>query len=214
MKIFAAIVAAGAGRRLGGRNKAALTLPNGRSFLANIVASCRAVGVVDVVVVLRAGQELPRDLEAPVIMATNPAPERLGMLGSIHAALATQVGQASCAMLLWPVDCPRVSESCLRTLLQAAAAGDHEIVLPRIGTRRGHPALFKRTVYEELMRAPLDQGARAVVRAQPQRVLEVAVEEASVTDDIDTLADLSRLRDAGSVSLRSDSSQGGGDSVP
>jgi CTP:molybdopterin cytidylyltransferase MocA len=43
--------------------------------------------------------------------------------------------------------------------------------------RRGHPVIFPAALYEELLRAPLDKGARAVVWAHAAEVLEVPTSE-------------------------------------
>src|SRR5690242_21381579 len=50
-RVAAIVLAAGQGTRLGGRAKAALVLPDGRSFVAAIMAAARAAGVAPVVVV-------------------------------------------------------------------------------------------------------------------------------------------------------------------
>jgi nicotine blue oxidoreductase len=64
------------------------------------------------------------------------------------------------------------------------------VVVPRYGTRRGHPVLFAAALFDELRAAPLDVGARAVVRAHAAERLEVPVADAAILDDIDTPDDL------------------------
>jgi molybdenum cofactor cytidylyltransferase len=62
-------------------------------------------------------------------------------------------------------------------------------VRPAIGSRHGHPVLFDRSVFDELRRAPLTEGAKAVIRAFPDRVVNVAVDDEGCLSDIDTPAD-------------------------
>jgi molybdenum cofactor cytidylyltransferase len=50
-------------------------------------------------------------------------------------------------------------------------------VLPLYEGRRGHPVIFSASVYEELLRAPPETGARAVVWAHKNGVQEVSTTE-------------------------------------
>ena len=79
------------------------------------------------------------------------------------------------------------------------------IVIARYQGRRGHPVLFERSLFQELLDAPEDQGARVVVNADASRVGYVDVDDAGTVLDLDTPADLVRagLRaTAGRVSSR------------
>ncbi len=58
--------------------------------------------------------------------------------------------------------------------------------------RRGHPVLFARELFVELAAAPEDQGARAVVAADPARVAYVDVDDPGILMDLDTPEDLER----------------------
>ena len=44
------------------------------------------------------------------------------------------------------------------------------MVLPVFEGRRGHPVIFSAALYEELMKAPLELGARSVVWAHEEEV--------------------------------------------
>ena len=57
----------------------------------------------------------------------------------------------------------------------------------------GHPVLFKREVFAELRAADSAVGAKAVVRANAARVLDVEVDDPGVTIDVDTPADYERF---------------------
>ena len=69
----------------------------------------------------------------------------------------------------------------------------HPLVVPIYQGRRGHPALFSAALFPDLLRAPLDQGARAVVHATPDRV-EVSCDDPAVLEDFDLPEDLPRPR--------------------
>jgi molybdenum cofactor cytidylyltransferase len=79
---------------------------------------------------------------------------------------------------------------------RAVVDGYHQtrqpIVVARFRDRRGHPVIFDRSVFAELMAAPEDQGARVVVNTDPQRVHYVDVDDPGVVLDLDMPADLVR----------------------
>jgi molybdenum cofactor cytidylyltransferase len=52
--------------------------------------------------------------------------------------------------------------------------------LPTYKGRRGHPVIFSKTLYADLLAAPADKGARSVVWAHAGEVLEVPTDEEGV----------------------------------
>lgn len=186
MNLGAVVLAAGAGRRLGGVNKAALRLPDGRSFLEAVLAGARAVAS-RVVVVVAAPHAAAVRAAAGAPCVDNPHPER-GQLSSIVAGLAA-LGDAVDAALVWPVDVARVSPGAVAAVV--AAGGRERIVIPTHGGRGGHPTLFGAALWPALVAAiDADGGARAVIHAHPQRVVRVAVDDAGVLHDVDVPGDL------------------------
>ncbi len=177
----AIVLAAGAGTRLGGVAKAALLLPDGRSFLAAVLAAARAAGAQPIVVVAP-----PHGAAVAALAGTArvvwSAPER-GMIGSLVAGLGA-AGDADVA-LAWPVDHARVEAATVAAVL--AAAGPDRIVVPCHGGRGGHPTAFGAALFAELGAAA---SARAVVHADPRRVVRLDVADAGVVRDVDEPGDL------------------------
>jgi CTP:molybdopterin cytidylyltransferase MocA len=184
----AVILAAGAGRRLGGVAKALLSY-RGRSYLAAIAAATRAVGLVDAVVVVGPpfGAEVAAHArQLGLRVRVNPDPAR-GMASSVALGFAAIANGPAAAAWLWPVDHPAVAEATLRALL--AALGDHEVAQPRYRELGGHPPLIARALWPRLAAcggAP--GGARDVIHAASQ--IAVEVDDPGVVRDIDTPADL------------------------
>jgi len=179
----AVILAAGEGRRLGGVAKALLRV-GGDSYLARIVATARAVGLEDAVVVVGPphGEAVAAEaqrLGARVVV--NPEPAR-GMASSIalgFGALAS--GEAA---WLWPVDHPFVQVETLRALVDAL---DEALVAkPVYEGRGGHPPLIARALWPRLADCGVT-GARAVL-AQVA-VVAVPVHDPGVVRDVDTPED-------------------------
>ena len=96
-------------------------------------------------------------------------------------------------MLVLPVDVPLISASVILSVLQRAEMTDALILRAVHGGRHGHPVLFKRQLFNELRSADPSLGARAVVRRDPTRLLDVEVEDPGVTCDVDTPEDYERL---------------------
>jgi molybdenum cofactor cytidylyltransferase len=92
-------------------------------------------------------------------------------------------------VVVWPVDHPFVHLVSVLALADAFKRTRAPIVLPVHQGRRGHPVLFARTVWLELMTTSTG-GARTVVRAHAADVVEVPVPDEGVTRDIDTRSDM------------------------
>ena len=90
-----------------------------------------------------------------------------------------------------------VHPSTIRQIVEVWQRQRAPVVRPAVGVRHGHPVLFDRSLFDELRTAPLDQGARAVVHALADRIVNVPVEDEGCLVDVDTPADYDALmRDA------------------
>ena len=88
-----------------------------------------------------------------------------------------------------PVDIPMVHPSTIRQVIEAWERTHAPIVRPAVGERHGHPVLFDLAVFDALRHAPLAEGARAVVHATGDRLMNVTVDDEGCLIDIDTPAD-------------------------
>ncbi|MFB3905780.1 MAG: NTP transferase domain-containing protein [Acidobacteriota bacterium] len=183
------VLAAGSSTRMG--QPKALLKVHGSTFLGRILRNHRAVGLPVTVVLgeheaqIRAAVDLS---EAAVVL--NPHPEN-GPLSSLRIGLGTSAEDE--AVIVHPVDHPLVCPDTLQALLDVHGRSPDRIVVPEFGARRGHPVLFPRLFFEELRAAPLDQGARYVVRRHAGSVLTVKVRDEGVIQNIDTPEDYDRL---------------------
>jgi molybdenum cofactor cytidylyltransferase len=99
-----------------------------------------------------------------------------GQLSSIHAALhSLPVGTDG--MLLCLIDHPLISAELVGELVERFRKERKPIVLPVYNGLRGHPVIFSSALYNELLAAPADTGARAVVWAHQNEVDEVRTNE-------------------------------------
>jgi molybdenum cofactor cytidylyltransferase len=125
----------------------------------------------------------------PATVVVNPDWEQ-GQLTSIQAAIRSLPESKTDGIVLFLVDHPLISAAVVDLLIQQFYKSGRPIVLPTYRGKRGHPVLFAERLYGELLSAPSDLGARAVVWAHAAEVLEVPTEEEGVVlnlNDPDTL---------------------------
>jgi len=192
--IAAIIVAAGRSSRMG-TSKALLRHTDlGTTFVDYLIHACQEAGAVPFVVGRPDDDELYRQVNsASAVYVANPGSDA-GQLSSLIAGLnAASVDPQLQGVLLAPVDIPLITAATVARLIGSASRTSAAIVRPTYAGRHGHPVLFKRQLFDELRSADPSVGAKAVVRVNPGRVLDVEVDDPGVTMDVDTPADYERL---------------------
>lgn len=202
------ILAAGAGRRLGGRSKALLALP--RRGLSSEDSPAQMLGARAVGVALRAGtspvlvlgyeaEQVERFLRAAegaflertVVVQAERWEEGLSASFSAGVRAAADAGFERCAVLL--ADQPGIDEHAL-----AAVLGEHEsgrITRGAVEWRPAHPVVFDIADALAAAEGALgDEGARAYLREHIGRVDLVDITDLADDADLDTPEDLIRFR--------------------
>ncbi|MDO8432940.1 MAG: nucleotidyltransferase family protein [Candidatus Binatus sp.] len=190
IRVEGIILAAGESRRMG-YPKPLLKI-DGVTFIEKISASMLEV-VPRLVIVLGAHAErirpaIPRDERIAIV--ENPNYSR-GQLSSLKVGLAAIGAQAAAAMVQLG-DHPLVRADSFRRLADAYEKSGVPIAIARHAGRRGHPLIFARALFAELLDAPEDEGARYVVNRDPARVMYVDLDDPGINLDLDTPADLKR----------------------
>jgi molybdenum cofactor cytidylyltransferase len=114
-----------------------------------------------------------------------------GQLSSIQAALKNLPPDTD-GMLLCLIDHPFVSAKLIDELIGHFYSSRKRIVLPIYNGRRGHPVIFASSLYDELLAAPLETGARAVVWAHHEDVLEMPTVEEGCVLNLNDRDDMAR----------------------
>lgn len=173
--LAAVILSGGASRRMG--SPKALLPYQGRPFLEHLLDVAKHPSIGARRVVLGPDAEA---ISAQVMLAPDEAVINLnwerGQLSSIQAAIRSLPPDTD-GILLCPVDHALISESLVSELIDAFEKTRSAIVLPLYRGRRGHPVIFAARLYAELLNAPEEKGARAVVWAHPEEVSEVPTNE-------------------------------------
>jgi len=159
------------------------------TFLEQIVSVLRRSEVGGITVVLGAQARRVREstdlLGADIVVNED---YRQGQLSSLIAGL-WRVPREADGILLCLVDNPLITPEIVNGVVAAFRETGRPIVVPVFQGRRGHPALFARAVFEELLNAPAAEGARHVVHANKDRVCEVDLREPGILARIDTPED-------------------------
>jgi molybdenum cofactor cytidylyltransferase len=171
-----AILAAGESRRMG--EPKALLPYRGSTFLEHLLSVTRhpRIGVTRVVFGAHATEICAKVHLDPAIVIINPDWPK-GQLSSIQCAVRSLPAGATEGLLLCPVDHPLVSANLIAQLITAFDSSAKLIAIPVYRGRRGHPVLFRSVLYEELLAASPDVGARQVVWAHADSLAEVSTEE-------------------------------------
>lgn len=184
--IAAVVLSAGESSRMG-RPKALLPI-DGQTFIERIVAALKQTSVGNITIILghKADEMKSRIDHLPVEILIN-SDYKLGQLSSLQVAVRHLEKIADCdGMLVHLVDHPYIDPVLVATMIDRFYQSGKLMVVPRHGGKRGHPVIFSRKLFGELLSAPMDQGAKAVVNAHRDDTLEIDTKDEGITVDIDT----------------------------
>ena len=187
--VEAVILAAGRSSRMRSGHK--LLLPwRGRPMVSWAVDIVRQAGLERPFLVSGARH---REVEAAVdgeVRAVHNPDFSLGMSTSLRRGIAA-LPDACGGALICLGDMPSVDPQTLKTLIRAFEATDGDVIcVPVNRGRRGHPVLIGRSFFAEIHEIEGDRGARALLAAYAEAVVEVEVEDAGIFQDVDSDEDL------------------------
>ncbi|WP_317446164.1 nucleotidyltransferase family protein [Streptomyces collinus] len=192
-EIAGLLLAAGGGRRLGGRPKALLE-HRGRPLVEHAVGVLRAAGCTRIHVVLGARADDVRERAdlAGCVLVDNPGWAD-GMGSSLRAGLGSLAGTGARAALVSLVDQPGIGPRAMARVL-AGYEDETSLVSAAYAGVRGHPVLFGAAHWAGIEAAATgDRGARAYLKEHADRVRLVECADVAEPYDIDTEADLVHL---------------------
>jgi molybdenum cofactor cytidylyltransferase len=187
--IVAVILSAGESSRMG-RPKALLPI-DGVRFVEKIVSALKSTDVGNIIVVLGHNAEEMRQKisDLPVTILINHDYKQ-GQLSSLQVAIShlesSSEGSPVDGILVHLVDHPYISATLVDLMIKRFYETKKLIVVPRFQGRRGHPVIFARALFSELLAAGPDQGAKPVVHAHRDDTLEIDTKDEGLLIDIDT----------------------------
>jgi molybdenum cofactor cytidylyltransferase len=189
--LAAVILSGGESRRMGAPK--ALIPYRGKTFVEHLLEVTRhpRVGVTRIVVGAHA-DEIRDKLSAHAAEIVVNVDWAKGQLSSIQAAIRGLPEGATAGIILCPVDHPIGSAALVAQIIAEFDSSGKAIVLPTYHGRRGHPVIFRASLYPELLAASADIGARQVVWAHANELREAATDEEGVVLNINDAATLDR----------------------
>jgi len=187
--LHAIVLAAGASTRFGSPKQ--LVRVDGRPLLHAAVSRAVEVAGHSVTVVLgaHAAELAPLLRHSPACVVINREWSE-GMASSIRAGIGRLSGSCSGVMLVL-ADQAAVTAEDLRRLAMTWRRQPEYIVAAQYGATLGAPAVFPASSFRDLADLRGDRGAQVLFKRNPDRVVRVPMESASI--DIDTPEDLLRL---------------------
>ena len=190
--ITALILAAGQSKRMG---QPKMLLPWGeRTVLEQVIATFKAAGVDDVLVVTGGAKEqvetLIRDAARTVF---NPDYVKGEMLSSVQVGLAG-VKLGAEAVLIGLGDQPQVQERSVRLVLNEYHKRGASIVVPSFQMQRGHPWLVACTYWDEILDMQSPASLRDFLNRHQDEIRYVVCDNNSILQDMDTPEDYLKSR--------------------
>lgn len=185
--INAIILAAGRSQRMG-KPKALLKFED-KTFLEQIISVLKLSDVDRVTVVLGAEAETIKksiDLSGTNVVINKDYQK--GQLSSLIAAIKDTPEDTE-AILVCLVDTPFITQEVVNEIIRKFRETNNPIIVPVFNKERGHPTLFSRSLFNELLSAPEEQGARYVLYSNEEKILELETSESGILIGIDTPAD-------------------------
>ena len=193
MNVGAVILAAGKSERMG-QNKQLLKL-NGKTIIEDILDALSTAAINVQVVVL--GGELEQIMKvlkprlSKIKIALNVTPE-LGMVSSFQTGLIVLSNFEAVFLVLG--DQPILDPAFLQTMVSKMESDPEALIVSPVNDgKKGHPLLFRRQLFGEIMSLQEGQTIRDVVHAHADKLILVEAPEWT-TMDIDTPEDYERLK--------------------
>jgi molybdenum cofactor cytidylyltransferase len=189
-RVAALLLAAGASRRMGTQKQ--LLLLGDRPVVRRCADTVFASGVLDLVVVVNGdGKRIVEALAGLAVRIVRNDAVDSQMADSVRVGLRVLEDRFS-GVLVCLSDHPLIAPETFRTLIEAHYRGPDRIIIPSHAGRRGHPALFSRTILNEVLSGG---SLRDIIKKDEGRVHLIPVDDEGILLDMDTGEDYQRARE-------------------
>ena len=193
LRIGAVLLAAGAGRRMGGVAKALIRL-QGVPLISRQLVALSGAGVDEVVVVTgHARQAVEEEVRSYVVTLAHDEDHAADDQRSVRVGLEALSGPFD-AVIVVPADQPLIGASDLTELIGAfkkRPAG--HVVVPVVDGRRGNPIVLGEVALARILASGTNLGYRHLVEREPELVHAYETANTRFVTDLDTIGDLEAL---------------------
>jgi molybdenum cofactor cytidylyltransferase len=186
--IGAVVLAAGLSQRMG---RPKMTLPwRDTTIIGQVISVLLDVGIDDVLVVTGGARN---DVESalagmPVSTIFNPDFGNGEMMLSLRVGLTALHKEINAALVVLG-DQPQIKLDVVKSILTAYRQGQYHIVVPSFQSRRGHPWLVDRALWDVLLNEHAISTMRQFLNQFGKQIRYVDVNTASILQDLDTPED-------------------------
>jgi len=181
------ILSAGESKRMG-QPKPLLRFDD-KTFLEYIISVLQLSNVDRITVVLGSDAEIIEksvDLSGTHLLLNKDY--KKGQLSSLLTGI-NNLPEETEAILVCLVDHPFITEELVNQIVKTFKERKSPIIVPVYQGKRGHPVLFSKSLFKELLEAPEDKGARYVVYSNEEKVFELETSEKGIMIGINTPED-------------------------
>lgn len=195
-RLHGVLLAAGQSRRMGRRNKL-LEEIDGDAMIRRAAQTALASGIEQLTVVTGHQAAAVRErLDGLSVRFVACATYAQGLAESLKSGIAALPSEADGALICLG-DMPRLKSATLTQLLGAFDPIEgRSICVPVHNGKRGNPVLFAKRFFTEILDLSGDSGAKSLLGAYPENVVEVIVDDPGILLDLDTPEALSAARDS------------------
>ena len=185
------LLAAGFSRRFGASNKLLQTLPDGSPIaLASAKRLIEAIPL-SIAVVRPENKALAHLLQDAGLTVFFCSEQDTEMADSLSAAIKFSAAfrDLSDGFVIALADMPYIDSKTTAAIASELSEGA-SIVVPTYQGKRGHPVGFSAKFRAELESLHGDEGARSILKNQPEEITFLECDDSGILADIDTPADL------------------------
>lgn len=184
-KLGGILLAAGESKRMGELKP--LLLINSTTFLECIMKKLKTVCEETIVVLGYKSSTIMEKVDLSEVKVVLNREYQKGQLSSLQVGLKEISKDKDIeGIIMALVDQPLVKEGTFKRLKNKFLESERSIVIPTFGGKKGHPTIFSIFFFKELMKAPLDIGARYVIKNYPQYIITLPVKDRGVIININT----------------------------
>ncbi len=191
--IAGVILASGMSKRFG-KNKLLMSLGN-QTILEHVIDGVKSSQVDKIVVVYGHEEEEFKRIskEKKVELIYNPKYQE----GQSASVKETVKALKNCVegILFILGDQPFLNPNTINLLIQSFYKSPKNIVLPIYNGKRGNPVLFSKDFFQTMLKIEGDQGARSIIKENPERITEVMILDSMENFDIDTEEDYKKAKE-------------------
>jgi molybdenum cofactor cytidylyltransferase len=165
----------------------------GKNLLQHVLSEAISSYASPVIVVLGANSDLvSKEIDKTKVYITENTEWEEGMASSVRIGL--QIFPSADAVIFMVCDQPYVSASLLNDLINTQVDTGKPIVTSDYGEAIGPPALFHKSLFNELMQLKGDAGAKKIIETHRDEVATVLFTKGKI--DIDTKEDYEALKNS------------------